>query len=154
MSCSREFAGRFDAATGKEVCPQLLTHYAVMNAQEECMDRSLPEAIVVYHLYLKLVHSGYTAEQLLALDDKPFGQFVGEAFQITCDAGLVPYEKDFVPGLALSFSKGFTLAAVASEDIVSFLVIIPPPHLLTFLVARACHCASSSWTGGPPARWG
>ena len=90
-----------------------------MNAQEECLDRLLPEAIVAYHLYLKIVHSGMTARQVLDLPDKEFGQFIGEMFQITCDAGLVPYEKDFVPGLALSFSKGFTLSAVATEDIVS-----------------------------------
>jgi hypothetical protein len=90
-----------------------------MNAQEECLDRQIPIGVAVYHMYLKLVHSGLTAQQVLALDDEPFGQFVGQAFQITCDAGLVPYEKDFIPGLALSFTEGFTLAAMASEDIVS-----------------------------------
>lgn len=100
-----------------------------MNAQEECLDRLLPEAIVVYHLYLKIVHSGMTAQQVLDLPEKEFGQFIGEVFQVTCDAGLVPYEKDFVPGLALSFSKGFTLAAVATEDIVSL-----PPCLHCFFL--------------------
>lgn len=123
------------------VCPQLLTQYAVMNAQEECLDRQIPIAVAVYHVYLKLVHSGMTAEQVLALDDSGFGQFIGQAFQITCDAGLVPYEKDFIPGLALSFVEGFTLAAVASEDIVS---------PLSFLSLSSCFFLTNAFEQGLP----
>lgn len=97
---------------------QLSTHYAIMNAQEECVDRAMPLAIVLYHVYLKTVHSGMSFEQVLALDDVRFAQFGGEALQINCSAGIFPYEKDFVPGITLSFFHGLTLTAVPTEDMV------------------------------------
>ncbi len=96
----------------------LATHYAIMDAQEECVNRPIPLAIVLYHVYLKAVHSGMSFEQILALDDAQFGQFVGEALQITCSAGIFPYEKDFVPGVGFSFFSGVTLQAVGTEDMV------------------------------------
>lgn len=96
----------------------ILTHYALMNVQEECVDRALPLPVVLYHIYLKVVHSGMTIRDVLAMNDVEFGQFVGESMQITCSAGLFPYEQDFVPGLCLSLFHGITLGAVPTENMV------------------------------------
>lgn len=112
-------------STGETELEPLLTHYALMNIQEECVDRALPLPIVLYHVYLKLVHSGRTIDDVLAMDDAEFGQFLGEAMQITCSAGLFPYEQDFVPGLCLSFFHGITLSTVPTEDMVSLSCAIP-----------------------------
>lgn len=90
-----------------------------MSAQQECVLRPLPIAIVSYHLYLKLVHSGMTAQEALALSDEKYGQFIGQGLQINCDAAVFPYEMDFVPGLSLSFFEGVTIAAVPTENMVS-----------------------------------
>jgi len=98
--------------------PPLQTHYALMGAQEESLDRLLPVALVVYHLYLKLHHSGMAMDAALRLSDLEFAQFFAQALQITCDAGLTPYERDFVPGLALSFTRGITIQATGTENMV------------------------------------
>lgn len=99
------------------------THYAIMDAQEQCVNRPLPLAIVLYHVYLKAVHSGMSFEQILALNDVQFAQFGGEAMQITCSAGIFPYERDFVPGVGFSFFSGVSLTAVSTEDMVSSLFL-------------------------------
>ena len=109
--------------TGEQEIEPLSTHYAIMNAQEECVDRSLPLAVVLYHVYLKAVHSGMPFETILGLDDVQFAQFGGKAFQINCSAGIAPYEKDFVPGISLSFFHGLELTAVPTEDMVRALAI-------------------------------
>ncbi len=94
-----------------------------MSAQEESIKRRLPVALVAYHVYLKIIHSGLTAQQILELDDASFGQFLAEAFQLTCDAGLFPYEKDFIPSLSLSFEEGIFLTASGTEDLVKFVFV-------------------------------
>ena len=94
------------------------THYAILNAQEESVRRIMPIAIVVYHMYLKVVHSGMTMEEVLSLDDEHLGQFFSGGLQITCDAGLFPYERDFIPNLCLSLFHGIDIAAVGTEDMV------------------------------------
>lgn len=98
---------------------ELSTHYAIMNAQEECVDRALPLPVVLYHIYLKAVHSGMSFEDILGLEDVQFAQFGGESLQINCSAGIFPYEKDFVPGIGLSFFHGLVLTASGTEDMVS-----------------------------------
>jgi hypothetical protein len=72
----------------------LSSHYAAMHAQEETLQRELPEALVLYHLHLKLVHSGETAESMLKLSDACFGTLFAQGLQFTCDPGLVPYQRD------------------------------------------------------------
>ncbi len=74
--------------------PMLESHYAAMHAQEETLQRELPLALVLYHLHLKLVHSGETAESMLRLDDAGFGTLFAQGLQFTCDPGLVPYQRD------------------------------------------------------------
>lgn len=69
-------------------------HYAAMHAQEETLQRELPPALLLYHLHLKLVHSGETAESALKLDDRSFATLYTQGLQIVCDAGLVPYQRD------------------------------------------------------------
>jgi hypothetical protein len=76
------------------VIPPVQAHYAAMHAQEETLRRRVPEALVLYHINLKLSHSGETAESMLKLDDRNFGTMFGQCMQITCDSGLVPYERD------------------------------------------------------------
>ncbi len=133
----------------------LMTHYAIMNEQEECVKRLMPIGVLVYHMYLKTVHSGMTANNVLAMDDERFSQFYGQGLQITCDAALVPYQKDFVPGLALSFTEGFTLAAVGTEDMVRgwghFMLF--HAYRLTFFSCRDVRWGSRRSTGEPSEMW-
>jgi hypothetical protein len=120
-----------NTATGEKDMEEILTHYAIMNAQEECVNRPLPLAVVIYHMYLKAVHSGMSFEQILNLDDVQFAQFGSESLQISCSAGIFPYEKDFVPGIGLSFFHGLVLSAVPTEDMVrvcSFLSLPADPR--------------------------
>lgn len=128
----------------------MTTHYGIMNAQEECVSRPLPLAVVLYHIYLKAVHSGMSFEQILALDDVQFGQFGAEGLQISCSAGIFPYEKDFVPGIGISFFHGLVLSAVPTEDMVRDVspALCSAPFM-TFPVCRAGHCRSGSWMAGP-----
>ena len=100
------------------------------------MHRILPVGVLVYHAYLRIVHSGMSAQEVLGMPDEEFGQFFPQCFQVTCDAALVPYEKDFIPGLALSFTEGFTLAAVGSEDMVQKLFSVS--YLLGIVSNRFC----------------
>lgn len=135
---SREFAGRVNTATGEKDMEEILTHYAIMNAQEECVNRPLPLAVVIYHMYLKAVHSGMSFEQILNLDDVQFAQFGSESLQISCSAGIFPYEKDFVPGIGLSFFHGLVLSAVPTEDMVR---VCSCPCLPTHaLILTLCLC--------------
>lgn len=114
---SRPFSGRFDIATGEEVYPMFKTHHAQMGPQQESIDRFLPAPVVIYHQYLKIVHSGMTMEQVLALPDAKFAQFFAEGLQFTCDAGLFPYERDFFPELAINFTDGLSVTATDTEDL-------------------------------------
>ncbi len=72
----------------------LQSHYAAMHAQEESLSREIPDALVMYHIHLKLVHSGETVESVLKLDDAAFGTLFAQALQLTCDPGLTPYQRD------------------------------------------------------------
>lgn len=138
--------------TGEKEVEELSTHYAIMNAQEECVARPLPLAIVLYHVYLKAVHSGMSFEQILALDDVQFGQFGAEAMQIACSAGLFPYEKDFVPGIGLSFFHGLVLQAVPTEDMVSFFaasVCLRLADKLRLLAGLAAVVGAGGWQDHP-----
>ncbi len=106
----------------------MLSHYAIMNAQEECLERYLPLAVVVYHAYLKIQHTGLTAESILKLDDTRFGQFFAQLHHITCDAGLAPYQPDIDPALVFT-PEGLGIGARGTENIVSALHSLPiePP---------------------------
>jgi hypothetical protein len=77
-----------------------------MNEQEEAVRRPFPLAVVVYHLYLHVLHSGLTPDEVVRMDDVAFGQFVGEACQITCDAHLVSYQGDEAPALTIGMMDG------------------------------------------------
>jgi hypothetical protein len=112
-----------------------------MHAQEDTIQRIMPIAVVVYHMYLKIVHSGQTAESVLAMDDSEFGGFFPQGLQITCDAGLVPYERDAKLCLTLNFGEGSALfknALADTENLVSFSSFGPgealanplPPHVI------------------------
>lgn len=114
-----EFSGADLTSIGKGVIPPLKTHYALMGSQEESLTRVLPVGLVVYHLYLKIYHSGMTMASILKLDKGQFGQFYAQAMQITCDAALTPYERDFVPAFGFSFSAGISLVAMGTENMVS-----------------------------------
>jgi hypothetical protein len=112
--------------TGETEIPDLKTHYAIMDAQEESVRRLAPIPIVLYHLYLKTVHSGMTIEEVLAMPEEPFACFFGEGLEINCDAAIFPYEQDFVPGVGISFfdGLGLTLTAVPTEDMVSCVLLL------------------------------
>jgi hypothetical protein len=116
--------------------PCLSTHYAVMNAQEECVQRDLPLPVVLYHMYLKVVHSGKTLSEVLHLDDAWFGQFGSESLHITCSAGITPYERDFEPCLVMNFFSGLGLNPVGTEDMVSSRCSVRPLQDMTVLCAQ------------------
>lgn len=101
--------------------PPLKSHYALMHAQEETIQRHLPMAVVAYHMHLKLVHSGETAESVLAMDDASFGTFLSQGFEIACDPGLLPYQRDAALGVAFGPNL-FQNALVNTENIVSLSV--------------------------------
>jgi hypothetical protein len=120
-------------AKGRSELPDLKTHYAIMDAQEESVRRLAPIPVVLYHLYLKTVHSGMTAQEVLSLPDQAYAQFTGEGFEVNCCAAIFPYEQDFVPGVAVDFfgGLGLTLTAVPTEDMVSSLLSRAPLSRLT-----------------------
>ncbi len=95
-----------------------------MNVQEELLDRRLPIQFVVYQVHLRILHSGMTAMQVLALPDDQFASFAGKCFQVTCDAGFVPYQGDEALGLAFSVSSGLTLGLRGTEDMVTPLCLL------------------------------
>ena len=99
-----------------------MTHYGFMNAQMEALDRRLPIQFVCYHISLRLLHSGMSAKQVLALPKTEFGRFMGECFQPTRDACLVPYARDTTVGIQITFAKGFGfgLGLHDTEDMVRF----------------------------------
>ena len=65
-------------------------------------------------MYLKIVHSGLTAEQVLALPDDEKGQLFLEGLLPNCCAGAFPYEQDFIPCISLSLEEGLREACHTS----------------------------------------
>ena len=130
--------------------PDLKTHYAIMDAQEESVRRLAPIPIVLYHLYLKTVHSGMTMKEVLEMEDEPLARFFGEGLEINCDAAIFPYEQDFVPGVGISFfdGLGLTLTAVPTEDMVSSAHLCLLCLCLTRALCRPGHCLWGSLTAG------
>jgi hypothetical protein len=72
-------------------------------------------------MYLRILHTGMTVEEILKLDDVEFGKFVGQSLQITRDAGLTPYQRDFVPAFCISPLGGLKLTGQPTENMVSLL---------------------------------
>lgn len=95
-----------------------------MNAQEEALTRRLPLAIVMYHVYLRVLHSGLTPEEVLGLPDTEFGHFVGECLQFTRDPAITPYQRDITDGLGMTFSGKITLMARPTENMVLSLSLL------------------------------
>ena len=116
--CSQPYGGRLNIDTGKAESPSLSTHYAALHFQTDSITRLLPHQLVVYHMYLKAVHSGMTIPQILALPDDEKGQLFLEGLQLNCCAGIFPYEQDFVPAFSLSLEEGLCLAPRGTEDMV------------------------------------
>ena len=121
-----------------------------MDAQEESVRRLAPIPIVLYHLYLKTVHSGMTMKEVLEMEDEPLARFFGEGLEINCDAAIFPYEQDFVPGVGISFfdGLGLTLTAVPTEDMVSSAHLCLLCLCLTRALCRPGHCLWGSLTAG------
>jgi hypothetical protein len=103
---------------GSKAIPPFITHYSFMNSQEESLSRRLPVQLVAYHIHLRILHSGLTADQVLALPEEKFGQFIAECLQITRDAGLVPYQADETLGLQCTITGGLGLGLRGTEDMV------------------------------------
>lgn len=97
-----------------------------MNSQEESLSRRLPIQLVVYHIHLRILHAGLTADQVLALPDEKFGQFIAECLQITRDAGLVPYQADETLAIQCTVTGGLGIGLRGTEDMVcpSFLFVV------------------------------
>jgi hypothetical protein len=89
-----------------------------MNSQEESLRRRLPIQVVAYNVYLTLLHSGMTAKEVLSLNQVDFGRFISQAWQVTKDPGLTPYERDFVPGVMVSMTGRVKLGARSTENMV------------------------------------
>ena len=104
--------------SGAPTIGPLKTHYALMNSQEESLRRRLPIQVVAYNVYLTLLHSGMTAKEVLSLNQVDFGRFISQAWQVTKDPGLTPYERDFVPGVMVSMTGRVKLGARSTENMV------------------------------------
>lgn len=93
-----------------------------MNSQEESLTRRLPIQLVAYHIHLRILHSGLSAEQVLALPEDKFGQFIAECLQITRDAGLVPYQSDETLTFQCTATGELGLGLRGTEDMVFHIV--------------------------------
>jgi hypothetical protein len=105
-------------STKKWDAPPFQIHHAMMGVQQEMIERLIPVPVLLYTQYLKIVHSGKRIGEIMQLPDAEFGQFTGEGWHMTSDAGLFPYEGDKLPGLSVSFSGGLSLTATGTEDLV------------------------------------
>jgi hypothetical protein len=118
-----------------------------MHAQEETLQRELPEALVLYHLHLKLVHSGETAESMLRLDDAQFGTSFAQSLQFTCDPGLVPYQRDgtvrvvmrTVGTAALLPSRGHGILREACRKLTFNTEIVGTENIVSALISCSLH---------------
>jgi len=107
---------------GTKSIPPFITHYSFMNSQEESLTRRLPIQLVAYHIHLRILHSGLSAEQVLALPEDKFGQFIAECLQITRDAGLVPYQSDETLTFQCTATGELGLGLRGTEDMVFHIV--------------------------------
>jgi hypothetical protein len=144
---SWEFSGA-NFGDGSPSIGPFMTHYGLMGAQVESLNRRLPLQLVAYHIHLRLLHSGLTAEQVLALPNAEFGLFVGQCCEINRDAGLVPYQRDGALALQISGSGTLTLGLRDTEDMVSLSRLFPQISLLADVVrVPACWVAGTSVWG-------
>lgn len=102
--------------------PAVMTHYGVLSALVDGVDRYLPHAVLAYYLQLVLTHEGLTIDQANALDDRGFARLAGDVlWGVTHTAGGFPYERDLslATTIALDPDKGFVLGLepVTSEDV-------------------------------------
>lgn len=130
-----------------------------MNSQQEAVRRPFPLAIVAYQIYLRLLHSGKTADEVLKMDDVGFGQFIAECFQITRDAHMVSYQGDETPGFAQTADGKVTLRCKGTENMVYpspipvFLCVfvlccVAILHTFALLLGRPCRARPRSfWVG-------
>jgi hypothetical protein len=127
----------------------LQTHYAVLHAQEETLDRVVAPGLLLYSIYLKLVHSGETIDSLLEMKDVDFARHVGASCQVTCDAGLVPYEKDGTERVvckmrgmaALIHSNGRVMREVCREGLVFKADVVGTENIVSFCFLFRLGCA-------------
>ena len=129
-----------------------------MNEQEEAVRRPFPLAVVVYHLYLHVLHSGLTPDEVLRKDDAAFGQFIAEGCQITRDAHLVSYQSDERPALAIGIMDGsIGISSRGTENMVRVrarpTLSSPTPPSRLLCLCRACRAARRSSWGAPCATW-
>ena len=102
--------------------PPVMTHYGMLSALVDGVDRYLPHAVLAYYLQLVLTHKGLSADQALALPGPRFASLVGEVlWGVTQTAGGFPYEPDrtLVNALTLDPQKGIAMAltVTTTEDI-------------------------------------
>lgn len=75
--------------------PDISVHDGVLSAVVDRLNRQVPHVLLAYFLHVYFVHHGYTAKQLLDMDDDAFTR---EMFKIfagpTRDAAFNPYQPD------------------------------------------------------------
>lgn len=117
-----------------------------MNHQEECLKRKFPLAIVAHQIYLRLLHSGLTAEEALKLDEFKFSQFIAESCHITRDAHAVSYQGDEIPGLSFTMDGRFGIRCRGTENMVSSCFFLPVGRPDFSFFRRACRVGPrNSW---------
>ena len=94
----------------------LSTHYAIMGAQEKLWNRTIPPAIVLYSLYLRLNHSGLTMDQILKAPLLQRATLFLSGVGMTFDAATVPYVRDFCTGICLSMISGLGITEKTTEN--------------------------------------
>lgn len=102
--------------------PAVMTHYGMLSALVDGVDRYLPHAVLAYYLQLVLTHKGLSVDEALALPGAKFASLTGEVlWGVTQTAGGFPYEPDrtLVNALTLDPKKGISVALTltTTEDI-------------------------------------
>ena len=110
-----DFAGAtFEHTT--EAIPPLKTHYALMNAHEDSIDRKLPIALAAFNAQVLIQQTGMTMDQVMALPDKEFAPLFCQSMVMSRDACMVPYNRDFKPTLGFSLFEGMIITCKSTEN--------------------------------------
>ena len=89
-----------------------------MDMHENQWNRRVPLAFALYNMYLKVEHTGMKLSDILKLNDKLFAPIFCTSLHVTCDAGLVTYERDMDMAMVFSIFGGMGIQPVSTENMV------------------------------------
>lgn len=114
---SWEFCGAtFD--DGRKI-PMFVTHYALLETQEQHLRRTLPMSLLMYNVYMAVAHSGKSIDTILQSSPEVRAEFFAACMSVTHDPGIVSYERDFTLEVNMGFfSRRPQLCKKTTEDMV------------------------------------